>query len=70
MSEESGKGGASKDELFILAKAIDSLPGIVLRGLMTIPENTKDTEKQKNICIKHFEINTLCNTVYFVFYFV
>lgn len=47
MSEEAGKGGTSNDELFPLAKAIDSLPGIVLRGLMTIPENTADTEKQK-----------------------
>ena len=47
MSEEAGKGGVSKEDLLPLAKAIDSLPGIVLRGLMTIPENTTDTEKQK-----------------------
>jgi hypothetical protein len=47
VSEEAGKGGISDDDLFPLAKAIDSLPGIVLRGLMTIPENTTDCAKQK-----------------------
>jgi pyridoxal phosphate enzyme (YggS family) len=47
MSEEAGKGGVSKEDLLPLAKAIDSLPGIVFRGLMTIPENTTDTKKQK-----------------------
>jgi pyridoxal phosphate enzyme (YggS family) len=47
MSEEAGKGGVSKEELFPLAEAIDALPGVVLRGLMTIPENTTDREKQR-----------------------
>ncbi len=47
MSEETGKGGVSKKELFPLAEAINALPGVVLRGLMTIPENTTDREKQR-----------------------
>ncbi|NOY17057.1 MAG: YggS family pyridoxal phosphate-dependent enzyme [Gammaproteobacteria bacterium] len=47
MSEEYGKGGVSIDELLSLANAVSSLSGLVLRGLMTIPENTRDTEKQR-----------------------
>ena len=47
MSEEAGKGGVLPEELLPLAEAVNSLPGLVLRGLMTIPENTTDTEKQK-----------------------
>ena len=47
MSEEIAKGGISKEELFPLAKAIDALPGVALRGLMTIPENTTDRDKQR-----------------------
>ncbi len=47
MSEEYGKGGISIDELLSLANAVSSLSGLVLRGLMTIPENTRDTEKQR-----------------------
>jgi len=47
MSKEAGKGGVSKEELFPLAEAIDALPGVILRGLMTIPENTTDKDKQR-----------------------
>ncbi len=47
MSEEEGKGGVAPEDLFALASTIDSLPGLELRGLMTIPENTRDTEKQR-----------------------
>ena len=47
MSEEAGKGGVSKEELFTLAETIARLPRINLRGLMTIPENTSDIEKQR-----------------------
>ena len=47
MSEETGKGGVLPGDLFPLADAINSLPGIDLRGLMAIPENTTDTERQK-----------------------
>ncbi|MEA1890494.1 MAG: YggS family pyridoxal phosphate-dependent enzyme [Pseudomonadota bacterium] len=47
MSEEHGKGGIAADELLPLASAVSTLPGLVLRGLMTIPENTSDAEKQR-----------------------
>jgi len=47
MSEELGKGGIAADELSPLASTVGSLPGLVLRGLMAIPENTRDTEKQR-----------------------
>jgi pyridoxal phosphate enzyme (YggS family) len=47
MSNETGKGGVTREKLFPLAAAIDKLPGIELRGLMTIPENTSDREKQR-----------------------
>lgn len=47
MSEEVGKGGVSKEELFPLAEAINALPGVALRGLMAIPENTTDKDKQR-----------------------
>jgi len=47
MSGEDGKGGVAAEDLIPLADAIDSLPHLKLRGLMAIPENTKDTEKQR-----------------------
>lgn len=47
MSEEAGKGGIVPDELLALASKISTLPGLRLRGLMAIPENTSDTEKQR-----------------------
>ena len=47
MSEETGKGGVLPGDLFPQADAINSLPGIDLRGVMAIPENTTDTERQK-----------------------
>jgi hypothetical protein len=47
MSEETGKGGVAIDEVFPLADIIDKLPRLNLRGLMTIPENTLDVEKQR-----------------------
>ena len=47
MSDEEGKGGIAPEALFPLADAINSLPGLVLRGLMTIPENTTKIEKLK-----------------------
>ena len=47
MSQETGKGGVLPEDLLPLAEAINSLPGIVMRGLMAIPENTTDPEKQK-----------------------
>jgi len=56
MSEEKGKGGVAPEDLFALADAIDSLPRLKLRGLMTIPENTRDTEKQRQTFRKMYRI--------------
>lgn len=47
MSEETGKGGIVIDEIFPLAGIIDKLPRVNLRGLMTIPQNTSNVEKQR-----------------------
>jgi len=47
MSEETGKGGVSINEVFPLAGIIDKLSRVNLRGLMTIPENTSNVEKQR-----------------------
>jgi pyridoxal phosphate enzyme (YggS family) len=47
MSDEAGKGGIAPEALFPLADAINSLPGLVLRGLMTIPENTTEIDRLK-----------------------
>ncbi len=47
MSEEEGKGGIAAEDLFVLADAIDCMPRLKLRGLMTIPENTSNTRKQR-----------------------
>ncbi len=48
MSDEPGKGGLSADELFPLADVVSTLPGLVLRGVMSIPENTSDKGKQRD----------------------
>ena len=45
MSEEPGKGGIAPEEILATARQIDNLPGISLRGLMTIPENTDDSSR-------------------------
>jgi pyridoxal phosphate enzyme (YggS family) len=48
MSDEENKGGVSPDSLFSLAREVDTLPRLVLRGLMAIPENTTDTGRQRD----------------------
>jgi pyridoxal phosphate enzyme (YggS family) len=52
MSDEAGKGGIAPTALLALADAINSLPRLVLRGLMTIPENTTEIEKLKRAFAK------------------
>lgn len=60
MSEEEGKGGVLPGKLFELARTIDALPGLAFRGLMAIPENTRNTEKQrKSFHSMHDLFNTL-----------
>jgi len=46
-SHESTKSGVHEQELSTLAHAITELPNLRLRGLMSIPEPTKDTNKQR-----------------------
>lgn len=47
ISDEENKGGVSPDSLFSLAREVDALPRLVLRGLMAIPENTTDLSRQR-----------------------
>ncbi len=46
-SDEGGKSGCSFDELESLAAAVSVLPGLQLRGLMTIPARSNDFEQQR-----------------------
>jgi pyridoxal phosphate enzyme (YggS family) len=46
-SEESSKSGVDISSLAILAKEINALPQLKLRGLMAIPAPTKDLAKQR-----------------------
>ena len=45
-SGEASKSGISAQELFPLAELISALPGLTLRGLMSIPENVTDYQSQ------------------------
>ncbi len=47
VNEETTKSGISIDEVPELAVAISALPGLRLRGLMTIPRQASDFEEQK-----------------------
>jgi PLP dependent protein len=46
VSGEESKNGVQPDEVLALAQAVSRLPGIRLRGLMTIPEPTPNTGLQ------------------------
>ncbi len=47
MSHEKNKSGISPEALFPMAEALSLMPNIKLRGLMTIPEATKNRENQR-----------------------
>ncbi len=47
ISGEATKAGCTADELPALAHAVNSIPGLRLRGLMAIPEPTTDVTKQR-----------------------
>jgi pyridoxal phosphate enzyme (YggS family) len=47
VSGEASKSGVAPDELAALAKRVNSLPRLSLRGLMAIPEPTQDAELQR-----------------------
>ncbi|XKM12748.1 YggS family pyridoxal phosphate-dependent enzyme [Orbaceae bacterium ac157xtp] len=46
ISDEQSKSGIAPNELFDLAKALQSLPNLKLRGLMAIPKPESNPEKQ------------------------
>ncbi len=45
-SGEASKSGISESEVFELAELISAMPNLMLRGLMSIPENVSDYESQ------------------------
>ena len=47
VSDEDSKSGVAFDELPALARAVAALPGLRLRGLMSIPEPAGDLEAQR-----------------------
>lgn len=47
VSGEASKSGCAPGQCIELAAAIDQLPGLCLRGLMTIPEPTDDSARQR-----------------------
>lgn len=47
IDDEQSKGGVPADQVKQLAMQIRGLPGIKLRGLMTIPQATNDRDKQR-----------------------
>jgi PLP dependent protein len=55
IDEEESKAGVSAEEIFELAKRMQDLPRVKLRGLMAIPKPRADFEAQLSICqqMKH-----------------
>ena len=47
VSGEASKSGCTPEELPALAQAVTQLPGLRLRGLMTIPEPSDDPQAQR-----------------------
>ena len=47
VSGEDSKSGIAPTEVLALARAVTTLPGLRLRGLMTIPEPAEDVESQR-----------------------
>ena len=47
VSGEATKSGLEPDALFELARVVNTLPNLRLRGLMAIPEPTEDVEQQR-----------------------
>ena len=47
LGDEANKGGAAPDELLTLAREVARLPRLALRGLMCIPPEEADPERQR-----------------------
>jgi pyridoxal phosphate enzyme (YggS family) len=52
VSGEATKSGLEPDDLLELARGVNTLPNIRLRGLMAIPEPTEDVEQQRSAFAK------------------
>ena len=52
VSGEASKSGCAPEELPALALAVSQLPNLRLRGLMTIPEPTRDVAQQHAACAR------------------
>ena len=52
VSGEASKSGCAPEELPALALAVSQLPNLRLRGLMTIPEPTRDVAQQHTACAR------------------
>ena len=52
VSGEASKSGCTPEELPALALAVSQLPNLRLRGLMTIPEPTRDVAQQHAACAR------------------
>lgn len=61
VSNESTKSGCIPDDALALAQAIEALPHIKLRGLMTIPEPTEDALSQREAFAKLRQLKEMIN---------
>ncbi|OOF79708.1 YggS family pyridoxal phosphate enzyme [Rodentibacter caecimuris] len=56
ISDEASKSGIQPESLFDLAKQVENLPHLCLRGLMAIPAPTANTAEQENVFKKMAEL--------------
>ncbi|MGQ0285767.1 YggS family pyridoxal phosphate-dependent enzyme [Pasteurellaceae bacterium 22721_9_1] len=56
ISDEQSKSGIKPEEMLALAKHIENLPHLCLRGLMAIPAPTENTEQQKAVFDKMYAL--------------
>ena len=56
ISREESKGGISPDEVYDFYDKVSAMPGVNVKGLMTVPENTDDHELLKKLFSEMNEI--------------
>ena len=61
VSGEASKSGCAPEELPALALAVSQLPNLRLRGLMTIPEPTRDVAQQHAACARLRQLRDALN---------
>jgi len=62
LSDEASKGGLEPDALPEVAQAIGDIPGLSLRGLMTLPAPASDFEAQRLPCRRLRQLLEMLNT--------